>query len=195
MTYKLKIIIGSTRPSRKGHLVAQWFFNIAKQYKDFDIEVLDLKKINLPLLDEPEHPRLQKYSHEHTKKWSKTIAEADAFVVVTPEYNYGYPATLKNALDYLSVEWQEKPMAFVSYGGISGGTRAVQDLKLPVTTLGMMPIPQAVNIPFFTEFINENNKFEGNESLVQSANLMLNKLLSWAKALKGMREEVPVLQA
>lgn len=189
MKYKLKIIIGSTRPSRKGPIVAKWFLEIAKQHPFFDIEVLDLKEINLPFLDEAEHPRFQKYANEHTKKWSTIIAEADAFVVITPEYNYGYPAPLKNALDYLSAEWNDKPMGFVSYGGVSAGTRAVQELKSPVTTLGMMPIPQAVNIPFFTQFINSEDVFEGNDQLIASANLMLEKLLQWTKALKRMREE------
>ncbi|MBA6153440.1 NADPH-dependent FMN reductase [Gelidibacter maritimus] len=188
MTYQLKIIIGSTRPSRKGPIVADWFLKIAQQHPNFEVELLDLKEINLPFMDEPEHPRLQKYTKAHTKKWSNTIDSADAFVIVTPEYNYGYPATLKNALDYLSAEWNEKPMAFVSYGGVSGGTRAVQDLKLPVTTLGMMPIPQAVNIPFFTQFINENNVFEANPPLERSATAMLNSLQRWTKALKNMRE-------
>lgn len=190
MKLKLKIIIGSTRPSRKGHLVAQWFTDIARQYPGFAVTVLDLKEINLPLLDEPEHPRLQRYTHEHTKAWSKSIDEADAFVMVTPEYNFGYPATLKNAMDFLTVEWQEKPIGFVSYGGVSAGTRAVQDLKLPVTAVGMMPIPQAVNIPFFTQFITEDGAFVGNEILEKSANAMLEKLEDWAEALKGMRAKV-----
>lgn len=188
MKYQLKIIIGSTRPTRKGPIVADWFLKIAKQHPDFEVELLDLKEIDLPLMDEPNHPRLQKYINAHTKKWSKTIDSADAFVIVTPEYNFGYPATLKNALDYLSVEWSDKPMGFVSYGGISGGTRAVQELKLPVTALGMMPIPQAVNIPFFTQFINDNDVFEANDTLEKSANVMLTKLQNWAKALKNMRE-------
>lgn len=188
MKYQLKIIIGSTRPTRKGPIVADWFLKIAKQHPDFEVELLDLKEIDLPLMDEPNHPRVQKYINAHTKKWSKTIDSADAFVIVTPEYNFGYPATLKNALDYLSVEWSDKPMGFVSYGGISGGTRAVQELKLPVTALGMMPIPQAVNIPFFTQFINDNDVFEANETLEKSANVMLAKLQEWAKALKNMRE-------
>lgn len=188
MKYQLKIIIGSTRPTRKGPIVADWFLKIAKQHPDFEVELLDLKEIDLPLMDEPNHPRVQKYTKAHTKKWSKTIDSADAFVIVTPEYNFGYPATLKNALDYLSVEWSDKPMGFVSYGGISGGTRAVQELKLPVTALGMMPIPQAVNIPFFAQFINDNDVFEANETLEKSANVMLAKLQEWAKALKNMRE-------
>lgn len=190
MKYKLKIIIGSTRPSRKGPIVANWFTEIAKQHSDFDVEVLDLKEINLPLMDEPEHPRLQKYAHEHTKSWSKVINEADAYVIVTPEYNFGYPATLKNALDYLSVEWQDKPMAFVSYGGVSAGTRAVQELKSPVTTLGMVPLTEAVNIPFFAQFINEKGIFEGNEPLIKSAHAMLKKLKYWTEALQQMRKKI-----
>lgn len=189
MKYKLKIIIGSTRPSRKGPLVARWFLDIAKQYSHFDIEVLDLKEINLPLFDEAEHPRLQKYAHEHTKAWSKLIHDADAFVMVTPEYNFSYPATLKNALDYLVVEWQDKPMGFVSYGGVSAGTRAVQALKLPVTTLGMMPLTEAVNIPFFTQFINDEGNFVGNEPLINSAKTMLDKLQQWAEVMKAMRDK------
>jgi NAD(P)H-dependent FMN reductase len=188
MKYNLKVIIASTRPMRKGPIVADWFLKIAKQHSSFDIEVLDLKEINLPFLNEAEHPRLQKYAHEHTKQWSKTISEADAFVIITPEYNFGYPATIKNALDYLTIEWSDKPMCFVSYGGVSAGTRAVQELKSPVTTLGMMPLPQAVNIPFFNQFINSEGAFEANEPLIVSANAMLNKLLDWAKALKTMRE-------
>ena len=189
MKYQLKIIIGSTRPVRKGPIIADWFLKIAKQHSHFEVELLDLKEIDLPFLDEQEHPRLQKYTKAHTKKWSKTIDSADAFVIVTPEYNFGYPAALKNALDFLSVEWGEKPMGFVSYGGVSAGTKAVESLKQTITALGMMPLAQAVNIPFFTQFINENDVFEPNEVLEKSADLMLNKLQDWTKALKGMRED------
>jgi NAD(P)H-dependent FMN reductase len=113
--YKLKIIIASTRPGRKGPAIASWIFDKAKEHKDFDIELLDLAVINLPMMDEPEHPRFKKYHHEHTKKWSATIDEADAFIFVMPEYNYGYTAPLKNAIDYLSHEWGYKPVGFVSY--------------------------------------------------------------------------------
>src|SRR5690606_22785527 len=149
MKYQLKIIIARTRPGRKGPLIAHWFLDILKQHSDFEVEVLDLKEINLPFLDEPEHPRLQNYKNGHTKKWSGIINSADSFIFITPEYNFGYPATLKNALDYLFHEWQEKPVGFVSYGGVSAGTRAVQAIKQTVTTLGMVPLMQAVNIPFF----------------------------------------------
>ncbi|HET7360372.1 MAG TPA: NAD(P)H-dependent oxidoreductase [Salinimicrobium sp.] len=184
--YNLKVIIASTRPGRKGPLVADWFLNILKEHREFGVEVLDLKEIGLPFLDEPNHPRLKQYTKEHTKKWSKTIDSGDAFVVVTPEYNYGFPATIKNALDFLYQEWRYKPMAFVSYGGLSGGIRAVQMLKQVVTTLNMVPVTQAVNIPFFSNHIKEG-KFEGNEMLEKSANTMIDELLRWTKAMKTMR--------
>jgi len=186
MKYQLKIIIGSTRPSRRGHLVADWFFNIAKNHPEFDIEILDLKEINLPLMDEPNHPKLGEYIHNHTKGWSKTISGADAFVFITPEYNYSFPASIKNALDYLFNEWYGKPAAFVSYGGISGGVRAVQGLKQPITTLGMMPLREAVSIPFYTQYI-EDNIFKGDGAMAQSAAIMLNKLKEWTEALRSMR--------
>lgn len=186
---KLKIIVASTRPGRKGPIIADWFFNFTKENSSFETEILDLKTINLPFLDEENHPMLQQYQNEHSKAWSQKIDEADAFVVVTPEYNFGMPAPLKNALDYLHKEWTGKPMGFVSYGGISAGTRAVQHIKLPVTTLGMMPIPQAVNIPFFTQFISEDNCFKPNEKTISAAENMLLKLNEWAEALAGMREK------
>lgn len=188
MAYKLKIIIGSVRPSRQGHLVAEWFTEIAKTHSEFDIEVLDLKEIDLPMMNEPAHPRLKSYIHEHTKAWSRTIEKADAYIFVTPEYNYSFPASIKNALDYLFSEWHGKPVAFVSYGGISGGMRAVQELKIPITTLGMMPLPQAVNIPFFAQYITDGS-FIGDEKLQNSANAVLSSLKPWTEALKTMREK------
>src|SRR5437870_5672231 len=119
--FSLKIIIASTRPGRKGPFIGSWIFELSTQKKMFDAGVLDLAIINLPFLDEPHHPRLQQYQQEHTKNWSKLINSADAFIIVTPEYNYGYTAPLKNALDFLYHEWSYKPVAFVSYGGIAGG--------------------------------------------------------------------------
>lgn len=186
---KLKIIIGSTRPSRKGPIMAHWLADFAKQNSDFEVEVLDLKEINLPFMDEIEHPMLGKYQNPHTLKWSKAIDEADAFVFATPEYNYSFPATLKNAIDYLHKEWKEKPAGFLSYGGVSGGTRAVQQLKMPLTTLSVVPLTQAVNIPFYWNFIDENNQFKPNEVTEKAAETMLDKLYQWAEALKGMREK------
>ncbi|MDQ6756702.1 MAG: NAD(P)H-dependent oxidoreductase [Bacteroidota bacterium] len=184
--YNLKIITASTRPGRKGPALANWIFEIAKKHTAFSVELLDLAEINLPFLDEPEHPRFQKYTKEHTKNWSATIASADAFIFVTPEYNYGYPASLKNALDFLYNEWNYKPVAFVSYGGIAAGTRSMQALKQVVTALKMMPLAEAVNVPFFTKYIDEQNKFTADETIQKSAEGMLKELLKWTEALKPM---------
>lgn len=185
----VKIIIASTRPGRKGPVVASWIHEIAKQHPEFMTEVLDLAEINLPFLDEPQHPRLQQYQHQHTKDWSEKINTADAFIIVTPEYNFGFPAPLKNALDYLYNEWLYKPVAVVSYGGVAAGTRSLQMLKQVLTALKMMPIADAVNIPFFTRLINEQNQFNADEGLTKSAGIMIKELVKWATALKTLREE------
>jgi NAD(P)H-dependent FMN reductase len=187
--FQLRIIIASTRPTRKGPIVAAWIHDLARQFEGFEVKLLDLAEINLPMFDEPEHPRLRKYQHQHTKDWSEKIEQADAFVVVTPEYNYGFPATIKNALDYLMHEWAYKPIAFVSYGGVAAGTRSVQMLKLVVTALKMMPLPEGVNIPNFTQFIDENNNLKPNEQMLKGADTMLKELLRWAEAMQPLRTE------
>ena len=184
----LQVVIASTRDARQGEKIARWFVPIAERHGAFAVEVVDLAKVNLPLFDETDSPRLQKYQHEHTKAWSAIASRADAYVFVTPEYNFSTPPSLVNALDYLSKEWQYKPVAFVSYGGLSGGTRSVQMTKQIVTTLRMMPIPEAVNIPFYTQLMDkEAGTFTGSESLAKSADIMLGELARWAAALKPMR--------
>ncbi len=187
--YSLKIIIASTRPGRKGPAVAAWIYDVCKNHSSFNVELLDLAIINLPFLDEPKHPVLKEYIHEHTKKWSNTINEADAFLIVTCEYNFGYPAPLKNALDFLFKEWNYKPVGFVSYGGVAGGTRAVQQLKQVVTAQKMMPVSEAVNIPFFNKHIDEQGKFNADEILSKSANTLLDELLKWTEALSSLRKK------
>jgi NAD(P)H-dependent FMN reductase len=183
---KLKIITSTTRPGRKGIVIADWITEIAAASGGFDVELLDLAAINLPFLDEPNHPRLQEYQHEHTKKWSAAIAEADAFIIVLSEYNFGFPAPIKNALDYLFNEWKHKPVAIVSYGGISGGLRSAQMLKQVVTALNMMPLVESVNIPFFNKFI-EDDRFVPEDAVVRSADVMLTELARWCETLKTMR--------
>jgi len=184
----LQIIIVSTREGRAGLPVAKWFNEYAVHHGKFEIELIDLAEVNLPMLDEPNHPRLHQYQHVHTKAWSATIARGDAYVFVTPEYNYSVPPSLINALDYLYEEWAYKPAAFVSYGGISGGLRSVQMAKQTVTTLRMMPIPEGVPVPFFAQAIDkEAGTFKPNELHEKSANTMLNELLRWAEALRPMR--------
>ena len=185
---ELKIILGSTRPGRKGEPVANWFYDIASKHGKFNVELLDLLKINLPMLNESQHPRFKKYEHQYTMDWSASIESADAIVIVTPEYNYGYPAPVKNALDYLYQEWNYKPIGFVSYGGIAAGTRSVQLLKPVVNALKMMAMTDNVNIPFITKHVDEQNRFITDETIDKSANSMLNELFRWALALKSMRE-------
>lgn len=187
--FNLKIIIASTRPGRKGPIVASWIYELAKENQAFNTTLVDLAEVNLPFLDEPNHPVLHQYQHEHTKKWSHIINEADAFIIVTAEYNYGYPAPLKNALDFLYREWNYKPVAFVSYGGIAGGTRAVQQLKQVVTAQKMMPVTESVNIPFFSRHINEQGVFVADDALKNSADAMFTELEKWAAAMKPMREK------
>src|SRR5437588_1030006 len=126
---KLMIVIASTRPGRVGLAVAQWFTDRAIEHRGFEVQVVDLAELDLPFLDEPHHPRLRRYTQDHTYAWSEMVDAADAFVFVTSEYNHGYPASLKNAIDFLNHEWKDKPVGFVSYGGVSAGTRAVQQLK------------------------------------------------------------------
>jgi len=183
----LMIIIGSTRPGRAGFAIAQWFAARAKDHGGFDVSVVDLAELNLPMMDEPHHPRLGKYTHQHTKDWSALVDAADAFVIVTPEYNYGYPAALKNAIDYLHREWNDKPVGFVSYGGVAAGTRAVQQLKQVVTTLRMLPVFDSVNIPFHTQFIDSSGTVQANEVMEQAANAMLDELVRTEAALHTLR--------
>lgn len=184
---KLKVIIASTRPGRVGETIGRWIFEHAKTSGLFDVDLADLAEVNLPLLDEPEHPAEQKYQHEHTKKWSAIVDEADAFVIVTPEYNFGPPASLLNALDYLYVEWNYKPAGFVSYGGISGGLRSVQMTKLTLTTLKVVPVYEAVVLPFVWNQMNDAGEFEPTDSQKKAADVMLRETLRWAEALKPMR--------
>jgi NAD(P)H-dependent FMN reductase len=185
---KLDVIIASTRPGRVGLPVGTWFEAFARQHGKLDVRVIDLATLNLPMLDEPKHPRFAQYEKAHTKAWSATIAESDCFVFVTPEYNYAAPPSLMNALNFLFHEWAYKPVGFVSYGGIAGGTRAVQMLKLVVTALRMMPLPEGVIIPFVAKQI-EGDVFKASETNEQAAATMLNELARWAGALAPMRQK------
>ncbi|MEU3513187.1 NAD(P)H-dependent oxidoreductase [Streptomyces longwoodensis] len=185
---KLEIIVASTRPGRLGPSVARWIESEAATHGGFDeIEVVDLAEVNLPFMNEPHHPRLGRYTHQHTRDWSAKVAEADAFVFVMPEYNYGYNAELKNAIDYLHIEWQYKPVGMVSYGGVSAGTRAVQMIKQVVTTLKMTPVTEAVSIPFVQQFLDEDRRLLPNEVMTSSAKAMLDELVRFAQALHPLR--------
>jgi len=184
---RLHVVVTSTRPGRVGPHIARWFLERATQHGKLDPELVDLKEVNLPALDEPKHPRFKQYQHEHTRKWAAKVAEADAFVFVTPEYNYSGPPALLNALDYLYDEWTYKPVGFVSYGSVSGGVRSVQMTKLTVTALKMMPLPEGVVIPWVSKLVDEQRGFQGGEVFDKAAGVLLDELTRWAGALKTLR--------
>ena len=184
---KLYIIAVSTRPGRLGFPLSQWAFERARAYGAFEVELVDLKQENLPMFDEPRHPRLRQYEHEHTRRWSAKIDAADAFVFVTPEYNHGAPPSLINALDYLVQEWAHKPVGFVSYGGPAGGTRAVQMVKPMLSALKMVVTLESVMVPRFTDSIDEQGVFHAAEHQDAGAKAMLDALFKWTQALAVMR--------
>ena len=188
MALKLHVIVASTRPSRKGPAVARWFEGFARTHGGFEPVLVDIADFDLPVYDEPEHPLTHRYRHEHTKRWSESVAAADAYAFVMPEYNYFPPPSLVNALDFLVAEWTYKPAGLVSYGGVSGGLRAAQAVKLLLTALKVMPIPEGVAIPNFAQFMDESGTFRPNELVEKSAGTMLAELLRWAEALKPLRE-------
>lgn len=184
----LQVVIASVRDERKGVLVADWFIGEAEKHGGFEVERIDLAEVNLPLFNEPRHPRLRKYEHEHTKAWSRTVDRADAYVFVTPEYDYGIPAPLANALQYLVHEWAYKPLGFCSYGGVSAGTRGVQMTKQIATTVKLVPMFEAVSIPFFTENIDaESGLFDPGPEQAKAAVMMLDEMLRWEAALRTLR--------
>lgn len=183
----LIVIVGSTRPGRAGLPISEWFVDQAERHDGVTVTVADLAELKLPLFDEPNHPRLRQYLNRHTKQWSALVDAADAVVIVTPEYNHSYPAPLKNALDYLHQEWAYKPVGFVSYGGVSAGTRAVTALKPVVTALRMVPVVENVNIPFHPQFINDG-VVEANETMAQAADAMVDELVRIEGALRPLRE-------
>jgi NAD(P)H-dependent FMN reductase len=185
--HRLMIITASTRDGRKGVPVARWIEAEAGKDADWEVAPVDLKTLNLPMLDEPEHPRLGKYVHQHTKAWSTMVEAADAFILVTPEYNFFAPPAIINAIDYLSREWAYKPMAFVSYGGISGGTRAVQALKPLVSAVRVVPLSEAVNLPFFAQYIDAEGQLTATPQIEAGAKAMLAELKKWTIGLKAMR--------
>jgi NAD(P)H-dependent FMN reductase len=186
----LMIVIASTRPGRGGESVARWFIDRAGEHDAFELDVVDLAELNLPPLDEPHHPRLRQYTQGHTHQWSEQVEAADAFVFVTPEYNHGYPASLKLAIDYLNNEWRYKPVGFVSYGGVAAGTRAVEQLQQVVTAVRMMPVIEQVNIPFYQQFIDEHGVLQANDVMEQAAEAMLDQLVRLEATLRPLRDEV-----
>ena len=192
----LQVIIGSTRPGRVGEPVARWIDAFASEHGGFEVELIDLAQIDLPIFDEPKHPRLREYAHAHTRRWSQIVDRADAYVWVIPEYNHAVNAAAKNAIDYLNAEWAQKPVGIVSYGGVAAGTRSAQMLKQIVGALRMTTLTEAVHVPFVTQFIDEQGTFVPNEELKTGAQGMLDELVRVAVALRRLRHPsgIEVLQ-
>ena len=184
--FRLAIIIGSTRPHRNGEAVARWIFDIARQCRQIDAELVDIRDYGLPLLDEPLPASSNQYSHVHTRIWSEKIASCDGFVFVTPEYNHAPPASLKNALDYLFHEWNNKSAGFVSYGAM-GGVRAVQELRHVMGALMIADVRTQVSLSLFDDF-EKMSVFKPDPRHEKTVNTMLGQIVAWGTALKPLRQ-------
>lgn len=182
---KIAVIIGSTRPGRNAEQVAEWALATAKKRTDAEYELVDIKHFDLPLLDEPMPPMMGQYSKPHTKAWAEKIASYDGFVFVTPEYNHGIPGALKNAIDYLYAEWNNKAAGFVSYGS-AGGARAVESLRLVLGELKVADVRTALLLSLFQDFENFS-EFKPTSHHEDTLNEMLDQLASWTSALKTIR--------
>jgi len=183
---RIAVIIGSTRPGRKGEAVARWVYEIAQRRRDAEFELVDLRDFNLPLLDEPLPPMMGQYTHQHTKDWSAKIDSFDGYVFVTPEYNHGTSGALKNAIDYLYHEWNNKAAGFVAYGG-SLGVRAVENLRLVMGELQVADVRTQVGLSMVTDFENYS-VFKPAPQHEQSVKAMLDQVIAWGEALKSLRE-------
>lgn len=183
---KLHVIIASTRPGRVGPTIAEWFAGQVPRELGFEVEVVDLVDVGLPLLDEPNHPSERRYLHEHTRRWSGTVDAADAFVLVMAEYNVGFTAALKNALDYLYFEWHHKPVGFVSYGMTSAGLRAVEMVKPVLISLKMVPVHVAVSIPLRLR-LDADGVLHPDQVMTAAAQHLLTELLLMTHSLAPLR--------
>jgi NAD(P)H-dependent FMN reductase len=182
---KIAIILGSTRPGRNGEAVAKWVYDIAKKRKDAEFSLIDIKDYDLPLLDEPVPPSMGQYSQPHTKKWAATIASFDGFVFVTPEYNHSTSGALKNAIDFLYAEWNNKAAGFVSYGSAMG-VRAVEHLRLIMGELMIADVRAQVMLSLFTDFENFSS-FKPAGMKEKDVTVMLNQVIEWSEAMKTVR--------
>jgi NAD(P)H-dependent FMN reductase len=185
---KVDIILGSTRPNRNGEAVAKWVHERATKRDDAEFQLVDLRDFNLPLLDEPLPPSLGQYTKPYTIKWSEKIASFDAYVFVTPEYNHSTSGALKNAIDYLFKEWNNKAAGFVSYGGLANGTRAVKHLRLVMGELMVADVRAQVALSLFSDF-EKYTIFKPDPHREQQLNAMLDEVIAWGKALKNLRLE------
>ncbi|HEX3492259.1 MAG TPA: NAD(P)H-dependent oxidoreductase [Streptosporangiaceae bacterium] len=184
---RIGIILGSTRPNRNGEQVARWVYDIASRRDDAEFELVDLRDYPLPHLDEPLPPSMGQYANEHTRQWAAKIASFDGFVIVTPEYNHSTSGVLKNAIDYLYAEWNNKAVGFVSYGSV-GGARAAEHLRLVAGELQMADVRQQVALSLLTEFENFS-VFKPGDYNTGALDTLLDQVVAWSNALAPLRQE------
>ena len=178
------IIVGSVRPGRIGLPIAQWVREVADG--DWETDLVDLAELALPFMDEPNHPSIRKYTKQHTLDWSARVDAADAIIMVTPEYNHSYSPALKNAIDFLGQEWWRKPVGFVSYGGVSGGTRGVVGLEPAILTVGMVRTGATVELPFAGKQVDEG-VFTPSAKEIAVLDKQLEELSGLATALRPLQ--------
>lgn len=183
----LQVIIASTRPGRIGRPIGDWVVQAATAHGGFDVELVDLAEVALPIFDEPNHPRFGNYEHQHSKDWSATVSRADAFVFVMCEYNHSFNAALKNAIDYLHSEWQHKPVGFVSYGGVAAGTRAVQAIKPVLAGLRMVPVVEAVALAMPGQLLDDEGVVQPTEQMAGMSKGMFDEILAQVAILAPRR--------
>ena len=184
---RIAIVTGSTRPGRNNIAVARWVLELAATRRDATFELVDIADYHLPLLDEPLPPALGRYTHSHTRRWAARIESFDGYVFVTPEYNHGTSAALKNAIDYLYAEWNHKAAGFVGYGG-TGGIRSVEHLRLVMGNLMIADVTAQVALPFFTDFENQS-VFRPQSHRGAELHAMLDQVIAWSGALAGLRSD------
>ena len=185
---KVGIIVGSTRPGRHADVVANWVLENAKKRSDAQFEIVDIKDFKLPLLDEPVPPSMGQYSHPHTKVWAQKVASFDAYIFVTPEYNHAPSAALKNAIDFLYAEWNNKAAGFVSYGASASGGRAVEQLRLVMAELQIADVRAQVLLSLYTDFENFS-VFKPNTVHETAIAAMLDQVVTWGEAMKTVRTQ------
>ncbi len=187
---KLKILSGSNRPGRFNPQVVDFVRTVAEGVPSVAVKVLDVAEINLPFLDEAKPPMMRDYAHEHTKAWSATIDEADAFIMVTPEYNHSFSPVLKNAIDYLFKEWNYKPVSFVSYGSLAGGARAVEHLRGVAAELKLYDLREQILLPNYWEHQDAAGKYQFTERHRENVTEMVRQLAFWGETMKTAREKL-----
>ncbi|MEV4352676.1 NAD(P)H-dependent oxidoreductase [Actinoplanes sp. NPDC049596] len=190
---RIGIIIGSVRPGRAGEAVARWAYEIAVRHGGAEYELIDLRDVGLPPLDEEVAPMLGQYARPHTVRWAERIRPFDGYLFVTPEYNHGMPAALKNAIDFLYAEWNNKAAAFVSYGS-EGGVRAVEQLRQVMAQVRIADVGSTVALPLATDFV-DFVQFQPQGSREQAVHAMLTDLLAWSTALRTVRSSTAAVQA